>query len=315
MERSDRYEEAWARRKNLQPQRRIEEAPISSLTVKLADWTLTLGAVLLFLLCATLPSRATTLIYKDFDTLVAEATGIVEGTVTDIEAVEAGRAIYSFVTLSNLTLHKGRYDRPRFTLMQRGGRVGRRGHSVAGAPTFAKGDRVIVFVSRNGRAWVPFVGWEQGVFRVQSLPGSRERLVTDAAGNRVLGIDGATVVKEMRVRPQAEILRRARPTGASGPVRRVESPPPESARIDASGSGNLRLAEDEPTGADRPPMRYEAFVAAIRQRGHRIGPGRAAADAEPLTSATRSDALSSRPLRPQPFRLGNGPPAAGPDEN
>ena len=294
---SYRHDEKWwggrLFRKVLKRRNKPKKLPIISSSAVTFSATTVISLVLLFVLCAAGTSRATTLIYKDFDTLVSEASGVVEGSVSDLQSVASGRTIYTFVTLSDLKQHKGRYAQPSFTLMQRGGRVGRRGHRIAGAPSFAKGERVIAFVSGNGWAWVPFVGWEQGVSR----PPSRAR--ASASSPMTLEPSARHRGRDHRQGEARPIASGHRAAGGARrwqpPIRRVESLAP-GPRVEG---GDIVVSDAGPAQADPPPMRYEAFVDAIRQRVARIGPSRAAANAEPLVSATPSNVPRGSRLQPE----------------
>src|SRR4051812_46093712 len=117
---------------------------------------------LLLLLCLPAGAQATTLVYKDFNDLLTESTGVVEGVVSQLSSVKVGLGdYYTYVTLSKLRIHKGQFGPSTFTVRQRGGFVNGHGSYIVGSPSFARGDHVILFVARNGRDMIPFVGWEQ----------------------------------------------------------------------------------------------------------------------------------------------------------
>jgi hypothetical protein len=249
------------------------------------------------------PSLATTLRYKSFDQLVEQASGIVEGTVARILSVKvAGGDFYTFVTLSDIKLHKGDYDAKTLTLRLRGGLVGEERHVIVGSPEFAAGQRVIAFVSDNGRSMVPLVGWEQGVFRVEN-----ERVV-DSRGNPVIAIENSRVRKKARLSASIEVLDGAGPNKGRERV---------SSSLEAKGSAGK--ADDgsinpESAGAiAEPPMTYEAFVTVIGASVARA----ALAGTKPRTSRLVSaDEAPPGGDRPAGTRRGaSAPPFAAPQSS
>ena len=110
---------------------------------------------------------ATVLPYYDLHQLIAEADGIVMGTVRSIEsAYDPHREIYTFVTLDQLNVIHGGYDQAALVLRLKGGEVDNDVLEVDGSPHFALNEQVILFLQGNGSMIVPLVGWTQGVFRV-----------------------------------------------------------------------------------------------------------------------------------------------------
>src|SRR5262249_38388155 len=68
-------------------------------------------------------AHGTTLPYKGVDKLVAEADGIVIGTVRQVQsAQDSQKDIETYVTLDNLKVLGGRYAAPTLTLRLKGGR-------------------------------------------------------------------------------------------------------------------------------------------------------------------------------------------------
>ena len=122
--------------------------------------------VTLFLLVAQ-ASIATTIVEKDLDALAAEADQVFVGTVSAVQSQWSDpqqHNIETFVTFSDIEplFGTGTSD---IVLRFSGGRVGDVAEYVAGAPTFAVGDRLIIF-ARNERSVSPIVGFNQGCLPV-----------------------------------------------------------------------------------------------------------------------------------------------------
>lgn len=141
----------------------------------LNTWTRTLLVLILFLLsaivwsvCTSRPSQATTVLRQSFAALVQKAETIVVGTVTAIEAkhnTDTGRP-YTYVTVTDLDVRKGVADQTMTLRLLGGPTPSGRFLRIGGAPRFQLGDRVVLFVAGNGSQAVPLVGMWQGVYRV-----------------------------------------------------------------------------------------------------------------------------------------------------
>jgi hypothetical protein len=122
--------------------------------------------VLLLVLFAPVPALATVLLPADFATVVNGADLIVAGQIVDVRSQLTGdRSIESYVTLAVDQTIKGQ-PAPTVTFRVPNGTVGRYRRITIGAPEFARGDRVVLFL--RGRApLVPTVfGLNQGVYRI-----------------------------------------------------------------------------------------------------------------------------------------------------
>jgi hypothetical protein len=125
------------------------------------------------LVCAiavvSLTSRAlaTVGVPADFREIVASATLVVRGHVTDVRAeVVPDNGIESIATLAVESVLKGT-PTAFVTLRVPGGVVGRDRWVMVDAPTFAPGDRAVLFLKRDPQnQWRP-VGLNAGVYRVQ----------------------------------------------------------------------------------------------------------------------------------------------------
>jgi hypothetical protein len=223
-------------------------------------------AGLLTLACSLAP--ATTVLYKDFESLVKEADGIVAGTVTDVQARYGhDRKIYTLVKIQDVQVLAGSYGRGELYVRLLGGEVQGDVLDVQGSPQFAVGDQVVLFLQGNGKQIVPFVGWTQGVFRIQDVAG--RQIVTDSDGNRVLGIRGNMIIKETRVASQAEII--------GGPQSQAERDPATGSAMStvrsAPAQGNAGMGEEqtdqvgmETQAQSEAAITRENFVAAIKSK-------------------------------------------------
>jgi hypothetical protein len=119
-------------------------------------------------LCAlAAPATATVLIPADLGELSRDASVIARGQVVSVDArwTDDRRTIETIVTLAAEAYLKGQLGE---TLQFRvpGGTLGRYRNIVMGAPRFAVGQRVVVFLGANGPQVPHVLGLNQGVYRV-----------------------------------------------------------------------------------------------------------------------------------------------------
>ena len=122
--------------------------------------------------------RATVLVPADLGDLVRGSQAIVHGRVVDVTAewADGRRRIDSLVTIEAEQYLKGDFGE-RVTFRVPGGRIGRYRSVMVGAPSFAEGDEVVLFLGASGPS-IPYVlGLSQGVFRVIEDPQTNARLV------------------------------------------------------------------------------------------------------------------------------------------
>ena len=134
------------------------------------------------LLCQTGLVSATSVAPPNFDELVAEADVVFDGVVTAVTASLVGvgeaRHIESAVTFTVLDALKGQAATP-FVLKTAGGAIGNLRMEITGAPKFAVGERMILFVEKNGAQFIPLVGVMHGQFRIKrDSATSREIVLT-----------------------------------------------------------------------------------------------------------------------------------------
>ena len=148
------------------------------------------------------PIGATTLIPADVGELSRDARAIVLGRVGAVEArwTADRRGIETLVTLEADTYLKGALG-PSVQFLVPGGVLGRFQNIVVGAPRFAEGERVIVFLGAHGPS-IPFVlGLNQGLYRVVSE--NRSWVVTPPALLPAEGAATPVVRGDPRRRPMA----------------------------------------------------------------------------------------------------------------
>ena len=110
---------------------------------------------------------ATVVLPADFATVVNESGLIVHGRVTDVTShlVGPARAIESVVTLAVIRSLKGDVGET-VAFRVPNGQVGRYRRILAGAPEFARGDEVVVFLRGRSPQMPTVFGLSQGLYRV-----------------------------------------------------------------------------------------------------------------------------------------------------
>lgn len=113
--------------------------------------------------------QATSLVYRSMRDLVSRAELITVATVSGMEArVSPAGEIFTFVTFSELLPIRGAFQQSQLTVRLPGGKVDEAMQIIPGAPNFSTGERLILFFKgvNDPRKMVPFVGWTQGIFRL-----------------------------------------------------------------------------------------------------------------------------------------------------
>lgn len=128
------------------------------------------GTLLLLVICigAVAPVRATTLVPADLGELSRDAYAIARGRVVTVEArwSDDRRRLETLVTLLAETYLKGALGSS-VQFRVPGGQLGRFRSIVVGAPAFAPGQYVIVFLGARGPSIPYILGLSQGLFRVE----------------------------------------------------------------------------------------------------------------------------------------------------
>ncbi len=145
-----------------------------------------------------MPARAMVVAQRDFADLVARAEQVVVGTVTEVrEADDPAGAPATYVTLSDLRVVKGD-ARDTLTLRFYGGSSGSVAVRIPDMPTFAVGERAVLFVAGNGRDVCPLVGVWQGRFRVRFDATRGADVVETDDRAPVLGVAGRKLLRGAR---------------------------------------------------------------------------------------------------------------------
>jgi hypothetical protein len=125
------------------------------------------GLLACLYLCVSSPGLATTLLWMDVQALTKNSSSVVMGTVTS----QLHLKTHPGVPLSQVTFEISRTLKGDLE-----GTIVVNNPGFDGAPTFAEGDELILFIHTQDNTHV-ITGFQQGSFRI----------VTDPAGNRVLG--------------------------------------------------------------------------------------------------------------------------------
>ena len=129
--------------------------------------TVRVAAILTACVLAGAVARGAVILPADLATLVTGARAVVHGRVVAVEPrwVEGRRRIETLVTLRVEEYLKGNLG-DEVTFKVPGGQMGPYRSFMVGAPTFAEGDEVVVFLNAQGPT-IPWIsGLNQGVFRV-----------------------------------------------------------------------------------------------------------------------------------------------------
>lgn len=140
------------------------------------------GAIRLFLCWLTCLAHApaTTVSPPDFGHLVARAETIFTGKALSSRSEWMGqgnqRCIVTFVTFEVQAVHKGNAT-ARLELRFLGGTIGDTALEVYGVPRFTIGERVILFVEKNGEQFCPLVGICHGRLAIERDPATGQDIL------------------------------------------------------------------------------------------------------------------------------------------
>ena len=118
-------------------------------------------------LAAAVPVGAVTVLPIGFSELVHQSAVVVYARVTEVRGqwTDDRHGIDSLVTVEVMTALKGP-GADTLTFSMPGGQVGRYINLIPGAPAFARGDLVVLFLTATGARLPTPTGFTQGVYRV-----------------------------------------------------------------------------------------------------------------------------------------------------
>ena len=124
-------------------------------------------AVVVIGLALTARAGAVIVAPLSFDELVNQSATVVYGRVSDVQGQwsDDRRRIDSLITLDVVGRYKGSPGAT-LTFTVPGGQVGRYRNVVPGAPSFAPGDRAVLFLTSRGPRLPITTGFTQGIYRV-----------------------------------------------------------------------------------------------------------------------------------------------------
>ena len=140
-----------------------------------------LFAMLLLALLVS-PAQAVTVTPLSFEQLVRQSSRVVYARVIDVRGqwTDDRRSIESLVTVEIVRSLKGPAG-VELVLTVPGGQVGRYLNLMPGAPTFARGDLAVLFLTSRGARLPITTGFTQGIYRVTQDAASGTALVMPPA--------------------------------------------------------------------------------------------------------------------------------------
>ncbi|GJQ57526.1 MAG: hypothetical protein D8M57_18935 [Candidatus Scalindua sp. AMX11] len=242
--------------------------------------------------------KATTILYSSFNELIDNSQHVVEGIVNEIESMPLGRKnqkedksrsgnkksigtkgrlgdIFTVITLTDAVLidANGKEKlKEKVKLRIRGGVldimdddgqtvIGEEGVIAEGTPYFEVGEHVILFITNNGIADIPFNGWGQGVFRVDETG-----QISDSSNNPIIGLAGADLVTKTDegLMVKGEYIDGTAPTGLKAV---------EPVLVDSDGGEDSIISSEELLHEDKNgkrqdfrPISAEEFTSIIQER-------------------------------------------------
>lgn len=153
--------------------------------------------------------HATTLARMDLRELARQSAYIARARCVNTTGQSSSRLIWTLSTFVVTEAWKGNPPSP-FTIRLPGGEAAGRRVTVEGAPQFAVGEEVVLFLSTDTGRQMTIVSWAQGTFRIHRNPrtGAMDA-VQDTAGLQVLDTrSGAWSPGERRQIPLTELRAR-----------------------------------------------------------------------------------------------------------
>jgi hypothetical protein len=160
------------------------------------------GIILICVLAIGVPLSAITVKPLSFAELVDGSTAVVHGRVSEVRGQWTAdrHRIDSLVTIEVIDYLKGSLG-DHVTVRVPGGQVGGMVNVIPGAPTFADGDRVVLFLKAEGPSIPVLTGTTQGVYRVTTDPRSGGLVVVPPLVDAV--VSGRIVRGDLNRRPLA----------------------------------------------------------------------------------------------------------------
>jgi hypothetical protein len=212
---------------------------------------------------------ATVVVPMADEALIHGAAAIVTGVVTGIENEEdgAGQTAYTRVSLRVAEVLKGIVPEGDLVVRQLGGQIGDRHLRIEGAPEFAVGERVLLFLGRHADGAPRVLHQYQGKFSVRMDAGAGAELAVRTMPQNVrrLSSRGVTALTGSDMRPLAEFTDRIRRlAGTVGASPRTEQGALPSTAPTASGTAAFSFGSPqlrwfiEDTGGAPIPIRISA---------------------------------------------------------
>ncbi len=148
--------------------------------------SLVAAALLPLLALSTNPSSATTLVRMSVRELARQSTYVARVRCAQVTSQAEGNLVWTLTAFQVLDAWKGSPP-PRFTVRLPGGEAAGLRVTVEGAPRFAVGEDVVLFLSADRGRQMNIVSWAQGTFRIRKNPRSgMDEAVQDTTGLQVL---------------------------------------------------------------------------------------------------------------------------------
>jgi hypothetical protein len=215
------------------------------------------------LLSSALSARAeaATVVPMTVQTLSENAGQVIGGEVVSVRSywAENPRRIESEVTFQNVEYLKGKLadSTTTFKLLVPGGKVGDWQMRISCAPTFAPGEKWVLFLLPTYRTF-PVVGLHEGAFRIESDAEGVAR-VYDASGGAVIGL-GEDNFLHVAEQPAEELSAQAgKDAGHNAPA--AQHP---KAQDNLIGTDGVRVQFVGPPAPETKAVSYDDFVALIR---------------------------------------------------
>lgn len=138
---------------------------------------------------------ATTVLKFSTKDLALKSNAVVVARVEDqVARYDAGKEIYTYVTLRVLDPVKGSHKDDLITIRQLGGIVDHIASIVPGMPTFTKGEEVVVFLSQKDKAGYPSImGLQQGKYTIRADENGLKHVTNELEGTSLLDASGKTL--------------------------------------------------------------------------------------------------------------------------